>query len=99
MVFQGSRLVLDRIDQLADAFRLDLDDISRLQEDRWIETGTSPGWCSGYDDVAWNQGCEGRDVIDLAADRIEHPAGAVVLPDLAIDAGGDPDILKLGGDR
>src|SRR5690606_14682149 len=85
----------DGVAQHSDAFGLDRDGVARLQPDRWIEPGTGAGRRAGNDDVAGDKGSEGRDIGEELAEAEDHPPGAILLPDLAVDTGGQPDVGDL----
>src|ERR1700731_2013581 len=78
-------LVDHAIAQNSDMVGLDLDDIAGFQVARRIEPRTGAGRRSRDNDIAGDQGREGRDVVDQITIAEDQPAGAVVLPGLAID--------------
>src|ERR1700757_4379324 len=87
--------VYHTIAQRADAFGLDLDDIAGLQVARRVEARTGAGRRARHDNVARDKRREGRNIADQIAEREDQPAGAIILPELAIDAGGQANIGNL----
>ena len=79
----------------ADAFGFDLDDVAGLEIARRVEPRAGAGRRSRHDDVAGHQRGEGRDVVDEIAEAEDQPAGAVVLPRLAIDPRRQADVRDL----
>src|SRR6516164_6123486 len=82
--------------QDAHALGFDLDHVAGLEVARWIKPRAGAGRCARDDDVAGYERGEGRDVVDEVAEQEDQPRGVVVLPRLAIDARGQPDIGNLG---
>ena len=70
-------------------------DVAGLEIARRIEPRAGAGRRSRDDDVAGHQRGEGRDVVDEIAEAEDQPRGAVVLPRLAVDARGQPDVRDL----
>ena len=83
------------IAQHADVVGFDLDDVAGFQIARRIEPRAGAGRRSRDDDIAGHQRREGRDIVDQIAKAEDQPAGAVVLPGLAVDPRGQPDIGDL----
>src|SRR5258706_5231111 len=83
------------IAQHADIVGLDLDDIAGLQVARRIEPRAGAGWRSRDNDIAGPQRRERRDIIDQVTEAEDQPAGAVILPRLAVDPRRQPYIRDL----
>src|SRR5450631_1102277 len=88
-------LVDHAIAQGPDIVGFDLDHVAGFQVARRIEPRAGAGRRPRDDDVARHQRDEGRDIIDEIAKAEDQPAGAVVLPRLAVDAGRQPDVGDL----
>src|SRR3546814_10312179 len=80
---------------LPDTFGGDLDDIPEAKPHRRISPRSCAGGGAGDDHVAGLERDEGRNVADQKAKAEDHPRRAVVLPQLAIDPGGEADVGDL----
>src|SRR5262249_32649931 len=60
-----------------------------------IEPRARAGWRARDDDVAGHQRGEGRDIVEEVTEAKDQPACAIILPRLAIDAGGQADVRYL----
>ena len=78
-----------RVSQGADAFDGALYHIAGLQEFRWVEAHADAGGSAGGDDGAGQQRHAGGQLLNDVRDGGNQQVCGGVLPQLAIDAGGD----------
>ncbi len=87
---------MHRVSQGADTFNGALHHIAGLQEFRWVEAHADAGRGAGGDDGAGQQRHAGGQLLDDVRDGGNQQVCGGILPQLAVDAGGDMQSRRKG---
>ena len=86
---------LECIPQRADAVDFYFDDVSALNEDRWLMAHADAGGRAGEDDGAWEKGGVGAEEFQERRDIEDEVAGVAVLHGYAIDPGSNAEGMRV----